>query len=232
MPVSKRTRFEVLRRDGNACRYCGAMAPDVKIQVDHVIPVALGGTDEASNLVAACRDCNTGKASTAASEELVAEVAQRDLDFADALRQAAAEMVTAPDPDEPGEVYAAAFDEAWSAYKTPAGEVDRPRQWRASVKAFHRSGLPVDVLASAVEIAMNKPGLPNDAVFRYTCGIAWRRVKEMQDRAAEIMAARALESHAPCDICRRDVSTDLIIRDGVDAGACVECAQVAEPGAI
>lgn len=28
MPVSKRTRFEVLRRDNNACRYCGAMALD------------------------------------------------------------------------------------------------------------------------------------------------------------------------------------------------------------
>ena len=39
MAVTKRTRYEVLRRDGHACRYCGQMAPDVKLAVDHVVPV-------------------------------------------------------------------------------------------------------------------------------------------------------------------------------------------------
>lgn len=28
MAVSKRTRYEVLRRDNHACRYCGARAPE------------------------------------------------------------------------------------------------------------------------------------------------------------------------------------------------------------
>ena len=31
MAVSKRLRFEILRRDNHACRYCGQMAPDVKL---------------------------------------------------------------------------------------------------------------------------------------------------------------------------------------------------------
>lgn len=203
MPVSKRTRFEVLRRDNNACRYCGQMAPDVVIQVDHVIPVALGGTDEASNLVAACRDCNAGKASTAPTEAVVAEVSQRDLEFAAALRQAAAELTTGADPEEPGEVYATAFDAAWTEYKTSDGEVPRPRQWRSSVKAFHRSGLPIDSLVDAVGIAMDRKGIDNDRVFRYMCGIAWKRITEIQNRAAEIMAekAAALEAAPDCDVC-------------------------------
>lgn len=34
MAVSKRTRYEVLRRDNHACRYCGASAPEVKLTVD------------------------------------------------------------------------------------------------------------------------------------------------------------------------------------------------------
>jgi 5-methylcytosine-specific restriction endonuclease McrA len=59
--VSKRLRYEVLRRDDHACRYCGHTAPDVPLTVDHVIPVALGGTDEPENLVTACKDCNAGK---------------------------------------------------------------------------------------------------------------------------------------------------------------------------
>jgi len=47
----------VLERDGHTCRYCGRPATTA----DHVIPKAKGGTDEMSNLVAACRSCNSGK---------------------------------------------------------------------------------------------------------------------------------------------------------------------------
>jgi 5-methylcytosine-specific restriction endonuclease McrA len=64
MTVSKRARYEVLRRDNHTCRYCGGKAPDVALTVDHVTPVALGGTDGPGNLVAACRDCNAGKAAS------------------------------------------------------------------------------------------------------------------------------------------------------------------------
>lgn len=41
MSVSKRLRFEVLRRDNHTCRYCGSSAPEVKLTIDHVVPVAL-----------------------------------------------------------------------------------------------------------------------------------------------------------------------------------------------
>ena len=60
-PLSKRLRFMVLERDNFTCRYCGAKAPDVELQVDHVIPVAKGGADDPDNLVTACVDCNSGK---------------------------------------------------------------------------------------------------------------------------------------------------------------------------
>lgn len=33
MAVSKRLRYEILRRDDHACRYCGDRAPDVKLTV-------------------------------------------------------------------------------------------------------------------------------------------------------------------------------------------------------
>ena len=35
MAVSKRLRYEILRRDNFACHYCGAAAPDVKLNADH-----------------------------------------------------------------------------------------------------------------------------------------------------------------------------------------------------
>lgn len=47
----------ILRRDEHRCHWCG----DAADTADHVIPKALGGTDEPSNLVAACRRCNYGR---------------------------------------------------------------------------------------------------------------------------------------------------------------------------
>jgi 5-methylcytosine-specific restriction protein A len=47
----------VIRRDDGRCHYCGAEATTA----DHVIPKYRGGTDEPSNLVAACRPCNSAK---------------------------------------------------------------------------------------------------------------------------------------------------------------------------
>jgi 5-methylcytosine-specific restriction endonuclease McrA len=60
-PVSRRTRFKVLERDGHRCRYCGRTASEIALDVDHVKPVREGGTDDMDNLVAACIDCNSGK---------------------------------------------------------------------------------------------------------------------------------------------------------------------------
>lgn len=61
MALSQSLRFEVLRRDAFTCQYCGAKAPDVKLQADHIVPRAAGGTDESSNLITACVACNIGK---------------------------------------------------------------------------------------------------------------------------------------------------------------------------
>lgn len=54
-------RIAVLLKHGFRCVYCGATREDTKIEVDHVIPVCKGGTNDEGNLVAACRECNAGK---------------------------------------------------------------------------------------------------------------------------------------------------------------------------
>ena len=63
-PLSKKTRFEIFKRDCFQCQYCGAHPPDVVLEVDHVDPVALGGTDHKENLVTSCYACNRGKSAT------------------------------------------------------------------------------------------------------------------------------------------------------------------------
>lgn len=61
MSVSTRTRFEIFKRDGFRCVYCGATPMNAVLTVDHVEPQAKGGGDDPSNLVTACQACNGGK---------------------------------------------------------------------------------------------------------------------------------------------------------------------------
>lgn len=61
MAVGVRIRFEVFKRDAFTCRYCGRQTPDVVLEVDHIVPVCEGGSDDPMNLATSCWDCNRGK---------------------------------------------------------------------------------------------------------------------------------------------------------------------------
>lgn len=63
-PISNKLRFEVFKRDLFRCHYCGRSAPEVVLHVDHITPVSKGGTNEFTNLVTSCQDCNLGKLDT------------------------------------------------------------------------------------------------------------------------------------------------------------------------
>jgi hypothetical protein len=185
--VSKRLRYEVLRRDDYTCRYCGESAPDVKVTVDHVIPKALGGTDDPANLVTACKDCNGGKTSTNPDAPLVADVAQDALRWSRAIAQAAQEILTSG-----GEVSEAhkQFANAWDGW-TYGGDEEPKRLpkdpgWKQTVDALLAAGLPMVLLEECVQIAMARRNVAPENTFRYMCGVAWNKVGELQKRAREI----------------------------------------------
>lgn len=62
---------ELFRRDRHTCLYCGQQQQDVELTRDHVIPVSRGGRDHWSNVVAACRRCNTHKGQRTPEEALM-----------------------------------------------------------------------------------------------------------------------------------------------------------------
>jgi 5-methylcytosine-specific restriction endonuclease McrA len=51
-------RRKIIRRD-RRCRYCGSESGP--FEIDHRVPIALGGSNRLSNLVLACADCNHRK---------------------------------------------------------------------------------------------------------------------------------------------------------------------------
>jgi len=60
--ISKRRRFAILKRDGFHCQLCGASSEDgTQLHVDHLIPIAKGGSNDDDNLWTLCDRCNLGK---------------------------------------------------------------------------------------------------------------------------------------------------------------------------
>lgn len=73
MAVSTRTRFEVFKRDGFTCRYCGRTSPEVVLEIDHIMPVCEGGGDDPINLTTSCWECNRGKSGIPLTEVMTGE---------------------------------------------------------------------------------------------------------------------------------------------------------------
>lgn len=197
--LAKRVRFAVLTRDEFTCYYCRATREDgVRLTVDHVVPVALGGTDEPSNLVTACEPCNSGKSSTSPTEEIVEEVKDDAVRWAAAM-QAAADEIRAR--REAAQEHLARWEKRWCAWtwtdsKGEKHNVDRPVDWQNSVEAVLAAGADLDTLIDFIEVAMQSKAKD---VFRYWCGCAWNHVRAVQDRARQLLA------NAPGRACRAPV---------------------------
>lgn len=195
MAVSRRLRFEILRRDGHTCRYCGGSAPEVKLTVDHVVPTALGGTDDPSNLVTACTDCNGGKSANSPTEAVVAQVAQ------DALRWSAA-IKTVSDQrsaDRSGQEEAVRrFRDNWmfqyerhhhSMCTDHADDwcpFELPSNYGSTIGELLTAGLSTDDLIEAIKQSWGQD-FRIRSYWKYFCGVAWQMVKTQLDAARTLI---------------------------------------------
>jgi hypothetical protein len=60
--VNAKTRNSIFDRDNGKCAYCqGQILYDESWHIDHIVPVAKGGTNELSNLTLSCVACNLKK---------------------------------------------------------------------------------------------------------------------------------------------------------------------------
>lgn len=60
-PLPKGIRHEVFKRDNFKCAECGKGKDVTTLEVDHILPVSKGGTDEMHNLRTLCYTCNREK---------------------------------------------------------------------------------------------------------------------------------------------------------------------------
>lgn len=171
--ISKKTRFEVFKRDKFTCQYCGAHPPDVVLHVDHIVAVAAGGVSDMDNYVTACQPCNSGKGArdlTVAPQTLAdkaAEVAEREaqlLGWHDVMASRRERVE----------------DDMWEVAEiidTGSSKSGMKRDWLASIKKFNeRLGKPSVI--EAADIARGKFVYGGKKTFLYFCGICWARIRE------------------------------------------------------
>lgn len=222
MAVSKRLRYEILRRDDYTCRYCKTAEPGCGLTVDHVVPTALGGTDEPSNLVAACSDCNGGKTSSSPDAPLVADVAGDAVRWATAMKAAQAKMLADISTRDASR---AQFADWWNEWGYGAGFSEKfpmPGDWEQTVDQLLAAGLPLRVLKDCVERAMTRKGVGDK--FRYMCGVAWKKVAELREAAHSLTGAESTDGDEEDDPytseqheARRELACEILGIFGEDA---------------
>ena len=184
--LSKRTRFEVFKRDQFTCIYCGQRPPDVVLHCDHLIALADGGSDDLVNLVTSCQDCNLGKSSVPLT---VIPLSQSDeLD----RRVEAAEQFEAMNQfllEQRHRVEEASHRLAvyWCDQTLSPRESRSRGKWMVSehrqrnLRTF-LSKLPESEVKQAIDLAFGRIPVTSrrdddSQTWRYFCGICWRRIK-------------------------------------------------------
>jgi hypothetical protein len=57
-PIPKHIRSEIMKQYDNKCAFCKSTE---NLQIDHIIAVTAGGTNDENNLRVLCRQCNSGR---------------------------------------------------------------------------------------------------------------------------------------------------------------------------
>lgn len=171
-PLGKKLRFDVFKRDGFSCQYCGATPPAATLHVDHVVPVSSGGSNEIDNLVTSCSCCNFGKGATPlnvapmALEEKAALVAEREAQLRGyhAVMEAKRERIE---------------NQAWEIIDVlrPGAEA-APKGWLHGIKRFLEK-LPYHEVLDSMEVATSMISDEKRA-FLYFCGTCWGKIRERE----------------------------------------------------
>lgn len=183
---SKRLRFEILKRDGYQCVYCGKNPTQCPLEVDHVVPEAEGGTDDPENLVTACQDCNRGKSDVPLDQKRYAarRSASQVRDHAEQVRaylEAQRELVSARE---------LALDEVMAYWESHLAE---PHYSVRGIVRHAMQDFDIQEILEAIDIvAGRRLNYPKPQV-RYFCGILRRKRRRMTWDPEALAAIEAAE---------------------------------------
>lgn len=209
MAIKGRLRFEILRRDGHLCKYCGYGPPDVKLTVDHVVPTVLGGTDDPTNLVTACSKCNGGKASIMPDSPFVAQAKD------DAMRWQVAWTTAVAEATRDGERRKKDIAKVKKAYTAAyRGRYDEepilPEGWDVSIGRWLDLGTPMAIIDKAIAASVGR-AIVREKRWNYFAGCCWSMIRDLGDRAKRIAEASGVAAETWSEKATRNVLDTTVI---------------------
>ncbi len=166
IPVPKSIRFEVFKRDSFKCQYCGRSAPEIVLHLDHIKPVAEGGTNEIMNLITSCADCNLGKGARTLDDDSAITKQKRQLDELNERREQLEMMIEWR--DSINDLSDLAFVKFNEEFKSKMGRTLTETGIKLARKVLKDYGLPLAL--EAINIASMKTDIDGGAI-RYISGI-------------------------------------------------------------
>lgn len=173
MAISKKLRFEVFKRDGFACGYCGKTPPEVTLEIDHINPKSKGGKDDINGLLTACFDCNRGKRDIVLKKipgtlrdnlEILKEKEIQLTEYNKFIKKI--EKRLRVEIEEVNEVYTSYFKD-W----------ELSEKFKNSTVRQFLNLLPKHEIKDAMRIACNKIYYDRNDAIQYFCGICWNKIK-------------------------------------------------------
>lgn len=171
--MSKKTRFEVFKRDLFKCQYCGRSAPTVVLHVDHIQPVAEGGTNDLLNLITACNECNSGKGARLIHDHDAIDKQRKALEEMAERREQLRLMLEWRNEMRDIEEYEVDVMEN-HVRENMNSEWFFTEYGRRSAKGIIRKYGLVDVM-DAIDIASNNPSIRITGLFQYLYGVCRNR---------------------------------------------------------
>ncbi len=168
--LTKKIRFEVFKRDGFKCVYCGNTPPKVLLEVDHVIPVSKGGTNQIDNLVCSCYDCNRGKSANELTN--LPETIQTKADLLKLKTKQYKELKKIQKELEG--LIDAQVDEIHDVYKNSFKGWELSDKFQLSIRHFITK-LGAEVVKEAMQTACCRHN--SDHSIKYFCGICWNKIR-------------------------------------------------------
>lgn len=177
MAISKSLRFEIFKRDGFTCQYCGRQTPVVTLEVDHIIPRAEQGTDDPNNLVTACFDCNRGKGAVPLSIQKIKGDRRDELERLKERREQIAAYEEFKRQEREREDDEVAFLANHWCYSVCDGQSSLTEAGLETLRRFLKS-LTMDDLTEAMDIAERKQIAGSEGRFKYFCGVCHNMIRD------------------------------------------------------
>jgi hypothetical protein len=172
--VTKKTRFEVFKRDGFRCQYCGNYPPAVTLEIDHINPVSKGGKSIIDNLITSCFDCNRGKSdieltripNTLADNYEILQERELQIKQYNKLLEKIEKRVSA-EIESVNQIFNNAYPK----------RILTDEFKRVTVKQFIKK-LGLEETKESMRIACSKYLETSADTVKYFCGICWNKIRE------------------------------------------------------